>query len=207
MNSYAQNREDILVSERFVDRTLNLLSLGENTGTVLSNALLLIQNNWSATLVEPAPKAFQQLQELHNGNNRVQCINVAVGICNYKAEFYDSGSHLSDGDTSLLSTLDIKETERWGNSTTFNKIEVDVVDFRTLLEQSTLKQFAFISIDCEGLDIAILKQINLKEIGCECLCIEWNSIQDNYQQITDYVIPFGFYLAHTNAENLIFFKN
>lgn len=201
---YSQNTEQDILISFFTDRNITCLSIGENDGINLSNVRQLILNGCHATLVEPAPEAFKQLTELYLDRDDVYCINVAVSDYIGKAKFFDSGTHLNRGDKSLLSSLNENEIKKWKPTTDFNEIEVDVVDFKTLLNFSPYKQFNFISIDAEGMDVVILKQINLKEIGCECICIEHNSHTQTLKEIIDYCSQFGLTKQLLkNAENII----
>lgn len=206
MNYYGQNLEDKIVHEYFGNYKGALLDIGANSGDILSNSLALIEQGWSAVLVEPSPKAFAKLSQLHEGNPYVSCIQVAISDVEGDLDFYDSGEHLGKGDTSLLSSLDGNEIKRWHNTTTFEPIKVKVEKWDTFLQKSPLKKFDFISIDAEGVDITILKQMNLNELGCKCLIVEWNSIPQNKSEIESIVIPQGFKLLHLNGENLIFVK-
>jgi len=203
---YSQNSEERIVGDYFNGVIGTLLDIGANDGKTLSNSLFLIEKGWSAVLVEPSPTTFGKLSQLHKGNYNVFCKQVAISDFNGDADFFESGEHLGNGDTSLLSSLDSEEIKRWRNTTTFEPIKVSVVDWNTFLNNSQIKKFDFISIDAEGVDITILKQMNLKELGCKCLIIEWNSIPLNKDYIDAIVIIQGYKLIHKNAENLIYAK-
>lgn len=204
MSKYSQGKEDGVLQNYFNGSTGTLLSIGENNGRDLSNSLALIENGFNATLVEPSPQVFQQLVELHKNRNNVYCINAAVSNYLGKADFYDSGTHFNKGDLALLSSLDKEEIKRWGKTTTFDKIQVDVVDFKTLLNLSPYKTFDFISIDAESQDWIILKQINLAEVKCKCLCIEYNSNEQVLNEMLSYCAGFGLTnVLLKNAENVI----
>jgi len=203
---YSQNSEERIVGDYFNGVIGTLLDIGANDGKTLSNSLFLIEKGWSAVLVEPSPTTFGKLSQLHKGNYNVFCKQVAISDFNGDADFFESGEHLGNGDTSLLSSLDSEEIKRWRNTTTFEPIKVSVVDWNTFLNNSQIKKFDFISIDAEGVDITILKQMNLKELGCKCLIIEWNSIPRNKDEIDAIVIIQGYKLIHQNGENLIYAK-
>jgi hypothetical protein len=76
--------------------------------------------------------------------------------------------------------------------------------FGQFLSLSSIKQFDFISIDAEGYDLIILKQINLKELGCKCICIEHNSDSELIIKYQEYMNNFNMRSIHLNAENIIF---
>lgn len=202
--SYSQNGEDVIALFYFGEFKGNILSIGENDGKTLSNALLLIEQGWNAVLVEPSEKCFKQLKERHKGNDKVQCVKYAIAEEEGVFEFHESGSHLSINDHSLLSTLIESEKERWKGTAEFTKTKVKAITFDTLLEISDYKKFDLVSIDVEGLDWNILTQIDLEKIGCKMLIIETNSIED--KKYIDYCAKFGMKLRDKNHENLIFVK-
>ena len=202
-----QNLEDKIVDDLFNGDIKSVLDIGAN-GIHLSNSYFFIQNGCSAVLVEPSPQAFNNLKDTYKGNDKVELFNVAIAQKNEKEMiFWESGEHLGLGDVSLLGTLHKKELNRWkGTQNTFKEIKVNVWDFPKLLNESTIKKFDLISIDCEGEDINILKQMNLKELECKCLIIEWNGIESVKEEILKIVSEYGMTLEHKNGENLIFVK-
>lgn len=205
MKSYAQNKEDLFIHGYFQGQMGTLLSIGENDGLTLSNARLLLENGWSGHLVEPS-SVFYDLKRLYIGNQNVHCYNVAVGEEQGIVDFYESGNHVPNGtDKALVSTLDFNETQRWAN-VVFNKIKVNVVPFNFLWEMTDFAKFDFISIDAEGGDLAILRQIDLDAVGCKCLIIEHNGdaeLKGRYECICE---QFGMKVALVNRENIIFIR-
>lgn len=196
---YTQNKEQEYILEHFKDFKGTLCSIGENDGKTFSNALALIELGWDAILVEPSPCTFEKLKELHKDRDNVICINAAVGESAGKMKFYESGHHLKDkSDYALLSTLDPNETIKWRKAgIEFKEIEVDVI---TMTELNA--HFDFVTIDAEGLDIEILKQIDLTHTSL--LCIEWNSIMANKLVIMEYCSQFGMNkIIYESGENLL----
>ncbi len=61
--------------------------------------------------------------------------------------------------------------------------------------------YDFINIDAEGYDLSILKQIDLIEVGCSCLCIEHNGHQ--YNDIMRELRKYNMKTLLVNNENLI----
>lgn len=206
MISYSQNLEDLFITDYFTGYKGTLLSIGENDGKTLSNARALIENfDWAAHLVEPS-SVFYDLKRLYLGNENVHCYNVAIGEQQGIVDFYESGAHVPNGtDKALVSTLDFNETQRWVN-VDFKKIKVNVVPFNFLWEMTDFAKFDFISIDAEGHDLAILRQIDLQSVGCKCLIIEHNGsaeLKGRYECICE---DFGLKPALSNSENIIFIR-
>lgn len=201
---YSQNKEEEIILGFFKDKqTVSLLDCGANDGKTFSNSLALIERGAEATLVEPSRLAFTKLKELHKDNERVLLLNVAAGSEVGTMMFFESGYHLPDqSDVALLSTLDESETTRWKNQgVKFDNYHVDVVPVEALM----FRNYDFITIDCEGLDIEILKQIDLTNV--QLLCIEWNSIPENKLLILEYCANFNMdKIIYESGENLILCK-
>lgn len=206
---HSQNEEEKHIVDFFKDIPCKkyLLSIGENDGKTLSNSFRLIElntnveNGWLADLVEPSPIAFEKLEKLHSINlPNVKCFQLAIGTESGTMDFHESGTHLNNGDTSLLSTLVPQEKERW-KDTEWNVIPVQVltyVDFKA----DKPYEYDFISIDAEGLDIEILKQIDLSYT--KLICIEWNSVEQNKIDILEYTSKFGMTkVLYQSGENLL----
>lgn len=205
--SYSQNQEDLFVLRYFKNFKGTLLEIGANDGQTLSNSNLLIQHGWKAHLVEPAG-VFADLQDLHKRNDKVKCYNYGIGDQDSVVPFYESANHIPGGaDRALVSSVDITETERWRKTgVEFVEKNIQLKSFESFWAEAGKPQFDFISIDAEGFDWPILQQINLQQVGCKCLCIEWNSVADLARTVIMYCNNFGLKLVHQNNENLIFVK-
>lgn len=205
--SYAQNGEDLLIKEYFGTKTGTLLSIGENNGFHLSNVYGLIQDGWRGYLVEPSPSAFDKLAELHKDNGKVVCIAAAVSDYNGVAILHDSGPHLNQGDASLLSTLNEADRNKWQATTDFTEIFVPVISVETLLSKVTHSSIDLISIDTEGNDILILRQLPLVSLKTKLVVIEWNSDDQVLAEMDKIFDGQGFSLLHKNQENVLYAIN
>jgi len=205
--TYAQNREDIMIKTYFdmkygKDFKGHLLDLGANDGITFSNSLMLIEGGWSADLVEPSPKTYAKLAELHSARKDVKCHQIAISNVNGTVKFHDSGTLLKGNDESLVSTLVPKEKLRWNGAVEYKEIAVESVTFSNLLNLTKKGTFDFITIDIEGLDWIVLNQIDLTEVGCKMLIIENNGKEA--LKYVSYCKKFGLKLITSNQENLIF---
>jgi len=210
---YTQNNEELIIGEYFSDHlkdSLFLLDIGANDGETFSNSRQLILDGWNAVLVEPSQKALYRLKNLYGGNPRVKIKDLAISQETGKIILHESGSWNSDeSDVALLSSVKKSELERWGDRVSFTKIQVNSYTFGDFIREEKLQdiKFKFITIDAEGLDWDILEQIDLTQIGCDCLCIEWNSIDDLYVKIKDFCEKKHGMREHLkNRDNLIFVR-
>jgi|SRR6478609_4259307 len=203
---YSQNEEEKHILNYFNGKQsnsayFNFLDVGANDGVTLSNTRSLFDTGrWNGVLVEPSPSAFQKLKENYRAMAGMYLYNFALGTHNGEIDFYDSGTHLNKGDIGLLSTASEEDYNKWRGVTEFNKIKVKVFRYKTFLNRLKLKKFDFISCDAEGLDLDILRQIDLRETSC--VCVEWNSKQDLKTEFDKLMI--GFKIIYTSNENLIY---
>jgi FkbM family methyltransferase len=200
--NYSQNKEQEAILNYFGDFKGTFLDLGSNDGQTLSNTRALAELGWCGCLVEPSPVAFSKLKALYEKEKKgcFYLYNCAVGLHNGSSTLHDSGTLLKSGDSGLVSTLVKKETERFSKTVSYADVEVKVYRWKTLLNRLSIKKFDFMSIDCEGMDLDILKQMDLSEV--KCLCIEWNGVQilkTDFDRIME-----GFKIIYTSGENLIY---
>ena len=176
----------------------NILDIGCNDGETISNtrALLLKYPELKCYFVEPNPYAFEKLQNLYSDSHH-KLFNYAIGDIDTSTVLYCNAHHLSEADTGLLSTIVESETKRWGEGEKWEHVTVEVVKY-----PFSEVEFDFISIDTEGMDEKILKQIDLSKT--KILCIEWNSVEEVKNSIEEYCRNFGMRLIHENGINLIF---
>ena len=209
MINYSQNNEQLHIIRLLKEKTNGVfLDIGSNDGITLSNTYALAKYyGWVGLLVEASPKAYDRLLQtygLAEFNNRefdFQC--TAIGKHDGRIPFYESGEHLRKGDVGLLSTSMKEELKRW-HDMEFEEIEVPVTTVKTMLERSRHSKFDLLSLDVEGAELDILPQIDFAALQIKVACIEWNSKhKEAYNAI---MLPQGYHLVHSNAENLIYVK-
>jgi len=202
--NYSQGQEQEIIANYFGDFKGTLLDVGANDGQTFSNSFALIKNGWRGVLIEPSTIAFNKLQELHSDNIDVTCYKCAIGLKNERAKLKVSGHHLPDkSDVALLSSLNEDETKRWRDAgISFEEEEVVVNRYENILKMCGSPTFDFITIDCEGLDVEVLKQIDLT--NTRLLCIEWNSVQTVKEEILKYCSKFWMdKVIYESGENLL----
>lgn len=209
MIDYSQHGEQQVILDYFKGFAGTLLDLGANDGKTFSNSRALLELGWLGVLVEPSEKTFKELQD-----NSVPFVsqvllhNVGIADFNGWAEFYESGPLVSKQDHSLVSSMKHDETKRWKKKSKpsdpvvkFKKTKIPVIDFATLLKNSGLDHIDFITIDVEGMEVEILKQIDIVGLGCRMICIEYNgnpALAETY----DSLIPHP--VLYKNKTNIIY---
>lgn len=198
---YSQNNEETVILDYFDGYIGTFLDIGANDGETLSNSRKLALNGWQGVCIEPSMTAYKKLHELYLTDDNVLTIRCAVGDYDGMAVLFDSGEHLGKGDTSLLSTLHEREKQKW-KGTEFNKEMVTIKTWETIVKQYDLNPFDFITIDAEGMDVAILHQIDLT--NTPLVCVEHNGSQTAQTRIKQYCAKFGLTdILLVNGENII----
>jgi FkbM family methyltransferase len=215
MIDYTQYGEGKVINHYFKDFKGTVLDIGANDGKTFSNSLALIENGWNAILIEPNKEAFKDLTELHKdrykvgvlipsqGCNPVTCLNIAIGNETKTTELFINEPHIK-GDNGLLSTFDDKQKLIWGNFFHNHKKQmIEMVTFEDLIKSNPyIKKLDFITIDVEGMDFDVLKQIDFDKFKTRMVCVEYNNV--NSEMYEQHMAKYGFNLHYKNFCNLIF---
>jgi len=205
MKSYSQNDEDVVVREYF---DLNygaefkgfFIDLGANDGITFSNTYSLLERGWSGCLVDASRTAFTQLvKNTAKFGSKASKWYTAVGDKDGRVTFYESN------DGALVSSTIASETKKWAESgVKFKAGDVPMVTVQSLIEQMKVEEVDFFSIDIEGNDLSVMKDIPFTRLNTKCVCVEWNGKQkDAFSGIAN---SHGMGLIHETPENLIFAK-
>ena len=205
IKDYSQHGEQQIILDYFEGCTGLLIDIGANQGITFSNSRALLELGWYGILVEPCVKIFAELEANCKLFSKVMLHNVGIADYNGEADFYESGE-LIGGDHSLVSSMKEKETERWTTTSKpehkvveFNKTTIPVIDFATLLKNSGNPQFDFITIDVEGMELEILKQIDFRQVSM--VCVEYNG-KPELAEAYDALIPMP--VLYKNRTNIIY---
>lgn len=191
---YSQRDEEPVILEYFGKYRGVFLDLGAYDGVALSNTRALAELGWYGVAVEAAPSIFAKLEENYRNLPKVQLINVAIGLQNEQAIFFDS-----NGD--CCGTLLSNETDRWQEIMAFRPTLLPCVTIRRLLDSINCPQIDMISCDLEGIDLHVLQDLPLQALRTRLLVIEYNG--HNLRQFSDIMHSRGYQLKHRTAENLI----
>jgi FkbM family methyltransferase len=205
---YSQNNEDQIIAAHFGDYKGTLVEIGANDGVTLSNSKLLIEMGWEAHLFEPSIPTFRKLEDLHITNTKVYTYPFGISEFSGERTFYESGQLLGGEDKSLVSCINPEEMKRWGTKVHFVQTKANFTTWNEFVKEYGYeeKTFDFISVDAEGEDWNILKQINMKQHNCKVLCVEWNSIDGLSEKFVEFANYFEMKEIHRNEENIIFAK-
>jgi FkbM family methyltransferase len=199
---YSQSNEEKIILDYFNGKVGRFLDLGSNDGITFSNTRALAELGWCGVLVEPSPKAFRKLKDLYSDSKKgcFYMYNVAVGSKNGKIDLHESGALLKNGDVGLVSTIIESETDRFKKTVPYEVVQVDCFRWKTFLNRLYIKDFDFISIDIEGAEIEVMKQMDFSKT--QLICIETNGSAEK-KVILDEMLS-EFKVIYTSPENLIY---
>lgn len=205
---YSQKGEDNIIWDYCVNNGIkgSFLDIGANDGNTLSNTYRFALDGWEGVLVDASPMAFKRLQETYKDNPRLHLFNYAVTDKDGECDFFESGCikiH-KDGirNVGLVSSMHERTIPKWKGNVAFQKITVPCKSFYSLLAESPIKQFEYISIDIEGEELPVLKQMNLETLGCRVLCIEHNKSVECPEYL-EYCSQWGFKEHFRTRANII----
>jgi len=204
MINYSQNQEQQHIINYFGNFKGTFLSVGENDGVTLSNVRALAELGWCGVMIEPAPLAYAKLKQLYSKEKKgcFYTYNCAIGDHNGKGTLFDSGTLLKTGDTSLVSTLVAEEKKRFESVLSYTPVEVDVYRWKTFLNRLKIKEFDFVSIDTEGVELSILQQMDLPMTNTRLVCVEWNGHEVLKHKFSELLGSYK--IIYTSVENLLF---
>lgn len=198
---HSQNLEEKYILEYFEGKTGTFLDLGCNDCKTFSNTRALFETGrFKGVLVDPSPRAITKCRELYNGHKGIYIYEYAISTSNGRAILQESGPLCGASDIGLVSTFHDSEIERFKRTVSYNAVEVKTFRWKTFLNRVPIKKFNLISCDCEGSDLDIIAQIDLKDT--QMVILEWNSkpeLKKEYEKYLD-----GFRLLYTSAENLLY---
>lgn len=201
MKNYSQSNEQDAIISYFGDYIGCFLDIGINDGITFSNTHALALNHWCGIGIDASKKVIDKAKELYKDRDDIFLATYAISDSVGKAVLYESDSHVSSEDVSLLSSLDWKETKRWKDNT-FTPVEVEMLDFETLLDRLPYDTFDFLSLDIESLETKVLPQIDLRYLRTSLVCVEWNG--RNFDFFDGYFKGQNFSLLTHTPENLIY---
>jgi FkbM family methyltransferase len=207
---FSQGEEEKIILEYFKKEksfSLTFLDIGANDGVTYSNTRQLALNDWSGCLLEPSPKAYALLEDNCRFSKDLRAFNFGISDKLAQLEFHDSGDWVdAPAGPSLLSTLHPENKERFYGMN-WEVIKCNFVTFDFFLSLSPFRKFDFISIDVEGHEMVILKQMDLKSLRCRLICLEYAGDESRLLEFTQYCEKFDMRELWRNDDNVIFCSN
>ncbi len=204
--SYSQCGEDLIVAFLVYGylgfEKPSYLDIGAYDPVTLSNTFLFYQNGSSGVCVEPDPFLYAKIKRRRQ---RDTCLNVGVGISKERtADFYVMS-------TKALNTFSKTEAQRYSQmtQTVQQVIELPLMTINEVIERHFNPHPNFVSLDTEGMDLAIIESLDFARYRPEVFCIETltyseDKSEQKIQDIIDYMGANGYLVYADTHINTIF---
>lgn len=206
--SFSQCGEDLIVKFIFDCLGINnptYIDIGAHHPHYISNTALFYKNGCRGINIEPDPTLFKAFLK-----HRKEDINLNIGISDSSGEldFYIISSP-------TLNTFSKEEAEKYAQEGDFKIKSIEKIKVKTL--KNVLDEFSngvfpqFLTIDAEGVDEIIIKEINFENNYPIVICIETISFSTSGNGIknTDlinFIIDNGYMLYADTHINTIFVR-
>jgi len=194
---YSQHGQDQYIYDRFFKSKANgfFIEIGAYDGITLSNTLFLEETlGWNGICIEPIKSKFRILVN----RRRAKCINACVSYYEGEAEFHEVEMPEYGGMYSgLLENYDERHSKLIDECALSKRIyKVPVKKLSRILDEFPVEVIDYCSIDTEGSEFQIMKDIKENNIVINVL-----SIENNYRDINlhNFIESCGFRYTHTFA--------
>ena len=176
--SYAQCGEDLIIDFLFTllkPAQVRYLDIGAHHPTYLSNTYLFYERGASGVCVEPDAAlagAFSRTRP------RDICLNVGIAPTEGVADFY----HMSTPTLNTFSREQAEQYESYGTQHIERVTPVPIRNINKVIEEYFESAPELVSLDVEGLDLAILKSLDYSRHRPAVFCIETLSFTENQSE-------------------------
>ena len=195
--TYSQIEQDIMV-EKFFNKKMGgyFLDVGAYDGETLSNTYMLERMyGWNGICIEPLPDKFT----LCNAIRRAKCYNYAVYNENDKKLSFIKADVLSG----IASDIDCHK-----HILNNEQIEVTTKTLTYILEDAQAPTYIdYMSLDTEGSEFEILKNIDFSKYTIGYIDIEHNYIEPRRTQMRDFLLSKGYIYKAENRWDDIYIHN
>lgn len=205
--SYSQCGEDIIIKYIFDQLKIkkpSYIDIGAYDPFNMSNTYLLYKNGSHGLCIEPNPILFKKIKKYRKKDI---CLNIGIktNLENNIADFYVMSAN-------TLSTFSKTEADRFvkeENQKIEYVLKIPVFSINKIIEDNFKSCPNFISLDIEGLDFEVLKDLDFKRFKPEILCIETltfteNATEKKLKNIIDFMEKSGYFVYADTYINTIF---
>ena len=204
--SYSQCGEDLIIDfliSQLKISNFKYLDIGAHHPTYISNTFLFYEKGYSGVCIEPDPFLFKTIAKRRSKD---KCLNIGVGLNNFSsAPFYIMSEK-------TLNTFSKEEADKYAS---YGKQKIEqIIDLPLIRINDIIKNYFtsvpdFISLDVEGLDLAILTDFNFTLYRPKVWCIETltyteNKTEKKIKETIDYMISKDYLVYADTYINTIF---
>jgi FkbM family methyltransferase len=196
MKDYSQFGEQAMVAALLANQKEGTyIDIGAHDGIECSNTRFLWEAGWKGVMVEPTPKRFFKMAE--NYPERIVPLQYAVSDHNGEVLFHDCVNDI-DGRSSFDIVPGLETSDIYVKVLTWNNLLSEIKKNNPEFKEADVK---VLSIDTEGQDLLILKQINFAVVRPLVVVIEESG---QFKGIDEVLTQAGYELKYRTMANLIY---
>jgi FkbM family methyltransferase len=203
---FSQIGQDKYIDDLLKQKTNGFfIEAGAYEGEALSNTLYFeMKRNWSGLLIEPLPDLFRSVV---SKNRKAYAINACIS----SGKPYVANFKVCDALSGKVDTMTDEHKKRIEKSGEFCKsnydIQVPCFSLKTILMALNVKKIDYFSLDVEGGEYDILKDLKLNEYPVVSFTVEYNGFKEIGDKITNYLTGNNYKLTKKDGQDLYFLRN
>jgi hypothetical protein len=162
---YSQFGEDVILSKYLTEKKGFYLDIGSGDPVRKSNTYFLYKLGWSGILIDPLTRNIFASKIIRRKDKIFQRL---VGAANKSYPFFEMYPY----EYSTTNKKIVKDLIDSGKAKLVKKVYLNTFSVSELNLNINLDQPSLLSVDCEGLDLEVLKTIDLKTIKFRVICVE-----------------------------------
>ncbi len=175
--TYAQNREDLLLSGFFDDSEIGFyVDVGAEAPDDLSVTKLFYDKGWRGINIEPIERQYNLFVE-----SRERDINLNIGVADKAGvrtfREYDGSGYSTFSEEMKKEHVD--DDEQFVKN--FRDYKIPVKSLNEIFKEQAVSSIQFLKVDVEGLEYEVLAGNNWKKYRPEVICIEANHINKDWR--------------------------
>jgi FkbM family methyltransferase len=203
--SFSQAGEDLIVRFFFYYRKISnitYLDVGANEPVQLNNTYYFYRRGFRGVLVEPNRTLCQRLREKRPGDT---VLEAGIGVTPVKEADYYIMSHHS-WNTFSKEEADHQAKVSRGKVSVKEVIKMPLLNINDVMERHFQGAPTFLSVDTEGLDLAILKSLDYSRFRPKVICAETlvSSTTNTRPEIAEFMATRGYVVRGGSFVNTIF---
>ena len=199
---YSQFGEDTILQKYLQENKGFYLDIGSGDPVRGSNTFFLYKKGWSGILIDPLTRNIFSSKIIRRKDKIIQGL---VGATNKSYPFYEMYPY----EYSTTNDEIVKGLINNGKAKLVKKVQLNTFSVSELKLDINSSQPSLLSIDCEGLDLEVLKTIDLKTIKFRVICAEdfdFNPVSKT-SEINQYLNENGYEIVDRAGPSSIYVKS
>lgn len=206
MKSYSQLGQDLFAARYFTKyppKNKVFVDVGAFDGFHYSNTYLFYEQGWEGVCVEACSKNYKKLENLYR-DSKISTIHTACADYEGQTELHVATIPGSEDWGSDVSSLSENVLEEW-RKYIWGKEIVQVTTLTTILEQESIEDFSYLSIDVEGLELSVLKGLDFNKYKPDLIITEYHNKKEKLD-IVHFLNKNGYMLVDDNKQDIFFIR-